>query len=52
MKTIRMAAAVFAALLVGGFAGVPAARQSTGPATPPLVVESMYGPDLASIQQK
>jgi hypothetical protein len=46
MKTIRMAAAVFAALLVGGVAEVVAEWQSTSPARLPLVVESMYGPDL------
>ncbi len=45
MKTIATAA-VSAALLVGGFAVMLAAGQSTSPATPPLVIESMYGPDL------
>ena len=45
MKTIATAA-VFAALLVGGFAVMLVAGQSTSPATPPLVIESMYGPDL------
>ena len=45
MKTIATAA-VSAALLVGGFAVMLVAGQSTSPATPPLVIESMYGPDL------
>ena len=45
MKTIAIAA-VSTALLVGGFAVTFAAGQSTSPATPPLVIESMYGPDL------
>ncbi len=34
------------AVLVGGFAAAIAARQTTGPRTPPLIIESMYGPDL------
>jgi mono/diheme cytochrome c family protein len=45
MKTIAIAG-VSTALLVGGFAVMFAAGQSTSPATPPLVIESMYGPDL------
>ena len=45
MKTIVIAA-FSAALLVGGFAVMFAAGQSTSPATAPLVIESMYGPDL------
>jgi mono/diheme cytochrome c family protein len=45
MKTSAIAA-VSAALLVGGFAVMFAAGQSTSPARSPLVIESMYGPDL------
>jgi hypothetical protein len=45
MKTIAIAA-VCAALLVGGFATGTSAGQKTGPALPPPVIESMYGPDL------
>lgn len=45
MKTIANAA-VSAALLVGGFAVIAGAGQKTSPGTPPLVIESMYGPDL------
>ena len=45
MKTIANAA-VSVALLVGGFAVTSGAVQTTGPGTPPLVIESMYGPDL------
>jgi mono/diheme cytochrome c family protein len=37
---------VFAAVLVGGFTAIGAAAQQTGPRTPPLVIDSMYGPDL------
>jgi hypothetical protein len=44
MRTIANAAC--AALLVGGFAVIASAGQKTGPGTPPLVIESMYGPDL------
>lgn len=45
MKTIANAA-VSAALLVGGFAVMSGAGQTTSPGTPPLVIESMFGPDL------
>lgn len=45
MRTI-IHAAVCAALLVGGFAVRLDAGQKTGPGTPPLATESMYGPDL------
>lgn len=45
MKTIANAA-VWVALLVGGFAADASAGQKTGPAAPPPVIESMYGPDL------
>jgi mono/diheme cytochrome c family protein len=45
MKTMANAA-VCVALLVGGFAAGASAGQKTGPATPPPVIESMYGPDL------
>jgi mono/diheme cytochrome c family protein len=46
MKTIVIAA-FSAALLVGGFAVKPAEGQKTSSGTPPpLVIESMYGPDL------
>jgi mono/diheme cytochrome c family protein len=45
MKTIAYAA-VSAALLVGGFAVMSGAGQNTSSSTPPLVIESMYGPDL------
>ena len=45
MKTITVAA-FFAALFVGGFAVIASAGQKSTPGTPPLVVESMYGPDL------
>ena len=45
MKTIANAA-VCAVLLVGGFAARASAGQTTRPATPPPVIESMYGPDL------
>lgn len=33
-------------LLAALGSGLPAAGQTTGPQTPPLVIESMYGPDL------
>ena len=39
-------AAVCVALLVGGFAASAGAGQKTGPASPPPVIESLYGPDL------
>ena len=39
-------AAACAALLVGGVAVFADAGQKTVPGTPPLVIESMYGPDL------
>lgn len=39
-------AAISAALLVAGFAVMLDAGQKTGPGTPPLATESMYGPDL------
>jgi hypothetical protein len=45
MKTIVNVAACVA-LLAGGFAASVSARQKTGPASPPPVIESMYGPDL------
>ena len=45
MKTIANAA-VCVALIVGGFAASASAGQKTGPALPPQVIESMYGPDL------
>jgi mono/diheme cytochrome c family protein len=45
MKTIANAAACVV-LLAGGFAATAGAGQQTGPASPPPVVESMYGPDL------
>jgi mono/diheme cytochrome c family protein len=45
MKTLANAA-VCVALLVGGFAARASAGQTTRPATPPPVIESMYGPDL------
>jgi mono/diheme cytochrome c family protein len=45
MKTIAMAA-VSTALLVGGFAVMFAAGQTTSLGATPLVIESMYGPDL------
>ena len=45
MRTITHAA-MCAALLVGGFAVMPVAGQKTGPGTPPLATDSMYGPDL------
>ena len=45
MRTIANAA-VCAALIVGGIAVRGTASQKTGPSTPPLVIESMYGPDL------
>jgi mono/diheme cytochrome c family protein len=45
MKTI-VAPAFSAALLVAGFAVIPAEGQKTSPRTSPLVIESMYGPDL------
>jgi len=45
MKTIACAA-VSAALLVGGFTAMASAGQKTSSGTPPLVIESMYGPDL------
>ena len=45
MKTIAIAA-VSAALLVGGFAVMSAEGQNTSPRTSPVVIESMYGPDL------
>ena len=37
---------VTAALVIAGFVPVAAADQKTGPVVPPLVSESMYGPDL------
>jgi mono/diheme cytochrome c family protein len=39
-------ATLCAALIVGGFVAMLDAGQKTGPATPPLATESMYGPDL------
>jgi cytochrome c553 len=45
MKTIARAA-ICAAFLVGGFTVSGSAGQTTGPGTLPLVIESMYGPDL------
>ena len=45
MKTIATAAGCVA-LLAGGFAAPAVAGQQTGPASPPPVVEPMYGPDL------
>jgi mono/diheme cytochrome c family protein len=45
MKAI-LAAAVCAALFVLGFTVMAGAGQTTGPATPPLAVEPIYGPDL------
>ena len=45
MSTITHAA-ICAALLVGGFVAMLDAGQKTGPGTPPLATESMYGPDL------
>lgn len=45
MRMITHAAA-WAALLVGALAVIVDAGQKTGPGTPPLIVESMYGPDL------
>lgn len=45
MQTIA-SAAVSVALLVGGFSASASAGQKTGPASPPPVIESMYGPDL------
>jgi mono/diheme cytochrome c family protein len=44
MKTIARIVAC-AALLVAAFT-VAVAGQKTGPSMPPLVIESMYGPDL------
>jgi hypothetical protein len=34
------------ALVMGGWIVMAGERQTTGPRTPPLVIESMYGPDL------
>ena len=45
MKTITRAVACVA-VLVGGLTVIAAAGQTTGPSTPPLVIESMDGPDL------
>lgn len=45
MKTITLAVACVA-VLVGGLTVIAAAGQTTGPRTPPLVIESMDGPDL------
>ena len=45
MKAITNAA-VWVALLIGGFAASASAGQKTGPVSPPPLVESMYGPDL------
>ena len=45
MKTIANSA-VCVALLVGGFTASAFAGQKTSPASPPPVIESMYGPDL------
>ena len=45
MSTITHAA-ICAALLVAGFGAMLDAGQKTGPGTPPLATESMYGPDL------
>jgi hypothetical protein len=42
--TTRVLIAV--AVLVGRFVAVDAAGQTTGPRMPPLIIESMYGPDL------
>jgi mono/diheme cytochrome c family protein len=39
-------AAVSAALVIGGMGLTADAGQTSNPATPPLVIESMYGPDL------
>ena len=39
-------AAVCIPLLVGGFGAIASAGQTTGPASPTPVIESMYGPDL------
>lgn len=45
MKTMTRAA-VCGALLVGSFTVLVGAGQKTGPSTPPLIIESTYGPDL------
>jgi mono/diheme cytochrome c family protein len=45
MTTIIRTASVIG-LLVGAIAVLNAAGQTTGPRTPPLVIESMFGPDL------
>ena len=45
MKTIANATACVA-LLIAGVAASVSAGQKTGPAWPPPVIESMYGPDL------
>jgi mono/diheme cytochrome c family protein len=45
MKTIVRAGIGAALLALAGFS-TGGAGQKTGPATPPLVIESMYGPDL------
>lgn len=39
-------AVVCLALCAAGLGATAVAGQKTGPATPPLVIESMYGPDL------
>ena len=44
MKTIAIA--VSTALLVGGFTVTVTAGQTNSPGVTPLVIESMYGPDL------
>lgn len=45
MKTIGRAAVSAALLVLGGFTA-GSAGQKSGPVTPPLVIESTYGPDL------
>jgi mono/diheme cytochrome c family protein len=44
MRTFALVAV--AALVIGGVGPTADARQRSSPATPPPVVESMYGPDL------
>ena len=45
MTTIARAVICAVVLVLAGFTA-GGAGQKTGPATPPLVIESMYGPDL------
>jgi mono/diheme cytochrome c family protein len=44
--TIIIRAVALAVFAIGLLAGSNVAGQTTGPRTPPLVIESMYGPDL------